>query len=74
MFSKLEGGGGGLGVLPQKILKTNKAGEVISGIFRAILPSLNEQYQKWIASIYIVCPFKYKIYEYVCISLECRYK
>ena len=36
---------GGLGVLPQKILKTKKAGEAISGHFvRTILPSVNEQF------------------------------
>ena len=41
------GGGGGSGVLPRKILKTNKSGEAISDHFlRAILPSVNEQFKR----------------------------
>ena len=38
---------GGSGVLPQKILKTNKEGEAISGHFaRVILFSVNEQFKR----------------------------
>ena len=48
---------GGLGVLPQKKLKTKKAGEAISGHFvRTILPSVNEQFKR-ILLTFIVCSF-----------------
>ena len=41
------GGGGGLGVLPRKILETKKAGEAISGHYvEAILPTVNEEFQR----------------------------
>ena len=58
VFSNLEGGGGGgTGLLPRKILKTNKAGEANSGHFhRANLPLVNEHLRGY-CSIYIVCPF-----------------
>ena len=50
-------GGGGYGGPPQKILKTKKAGEAISGHFvRTILPSVNEQFQR-ILLPFIVCSF-----------------
>ena len=53
---------GGTGVHPQKILKTNKAGEAISGHFlRPILPSVNEQFQRILLPFILYAIFKYKI-------------
>ena len=69
IFSNLEGGPG---VLPRKLLKTKKAGEAISVHFvRAILPSVNEQFQR-ILLPFIVCSFlniKFRYMHIVCISL-----
>ena len=46
-----------MGVLPQKILNTKKAGEAISGHFvRTILHSVNEKFQR-ILLPFIVCSF-----------------
>ena len=51
----------GLGVLPRKILKTNKAGEAISGHFlRAILPSVNEQFKRILLQFLLYALFRYK--------------
>ena len=62
-FSNFErGGGGGAGVLPRKILKNNNAREAISGHFlRAILPSVNKQFQKILLPFILYALFKYKI-------------
>ena len=55
-FSRLEGG---LGVLPLKILKTKKAGEAISGHFAgAILPSVNEEFQRILLPFILYALFK----------------
>ena len=63
---------GGLGVLPQKILKTKKAGEAISGHFvGAILPSVNEEFERMLLP-FILFAFLNKDlenYAYICISL-----
>ena len=48
--------------LAKKILKTNKAGEAISGHFlRAMLPSVNEQFQRILLPFILYALFKYKI-------------
>ena len=50
---------GGEGVLSQKILKTKKAGEVISGHFvGAILPSVNEEFQRMLLPFILYALFK----------------
>ena len=65
---------GGLKVFPRKILKTNKAGEAISGhILRAILPSVNEQFERILLSFTCILYAVFKRNAYVCISLVCRY-
>ena len=47
------------GVLPRKILKTKKAGEAISGHFvGAILPSVNEVFQKMLLPFILQALFK----------------
>ena len=52
----LKGGGGGPGVLPQKILKTKKAEEAISGHFAgALLPSQNEEFQRTLLPFIVTC-------------------
>ena len=62
---------GGMGVLPQKILKTNKAGEAISGHFlRAILPSVNEQFQRILLPFILYALFKYKIQKVLCVDIN----
>ena len=56
-----------MGVLPQKILKTKKAGEAIAGHFlRTILPSVNEQFQR-ILLLFIVCIFLSIKFRQICI-------
>ena len=53
------GRGGGAGVLPRKILKTKTAGEAISGHFvGAILPSLNEEFQRMLLQFLMYALFK----------------
>ena len=62
-FSSLEGGGG-MGVPSWKILKTKRAGEAISGHFffvGAILPSVNEEFQRILLPCILYALFKYKI-------------
>ena len=60
-FSNLEGGGGVRDPPPEN-LKTNKAGEAISGHFlRTILPSVNEQFQRILPPFILYALFKYKI-------------
>ena len=65
-------------MLPRKILKTNKAGEAISSHFlKAILPSVNEKFQRILLPSLLYALFKYlnlERYAYVCISLVSRYQ
>ena len=50
---------GGAGVLTRKILKTKKAGEAISGHFvGAILPSVNEEFQRMLLPFILYALFK----------------
>ena len=48
-----------MGVLLQKILKTKKAGEAISGhLVGAILPSVNEEFQRMLLPFILYALFK----------------
>ena len=52
---------GETGVLPRKILKTNKGGEAISGHFlRANLPSVNEPFKEILLPFILYARFRYK--------------
>ena len=58
-FLGWKGGGGVLGVLPRKILKTKKAGEAISGHFVGeILPSVYEEFQRMLLQFILYALFK----------------
>ena len=60
VFSNLEGGEGGGGYSPEN-LKTNKAGEAISGHFlRANLPSVNEPFKRILLPFILYARFRYK--------------
>ena len=59
IFPNLKGGFGGP---PPENFEKNKAGEAISGHFlRAILPSVNEQFQGILLPFILYSLFKYKI-------------
>ena len=61
VFSNFEWGWGGAGVLPRKILKTNKAEEAISGHFlRANLPSVNELFKRILLPFILYARFRSK--------------